>query len=745
MEMSYSTLPRRSDGLGVVRAVTVAALICVAIIAGSATLNAEPAFANPVWTQHSSPNPAASEENNLLGVSCTASTSCVSVGWSYNKTGGKVALAEHWNGTAWSLTYPTSPASTVDELLGVSCASATACTAVGGGESEGTRQALAESWNGTTWSTQTLGGLPSGAVKPKLSGVSCTAANACTAVGSYENSSNEVVTLAERWNGSTWTVQTTVNVTKTATSLLGVSCVSASFCVAVGNKAGAPLVEEWNGSKWSLMTAAEGATGLTAVSCTSSSFCLALGANSASAETWNGSAWSPQSVVTPMGGELVALLGVSCVSSTSCAGVGSYLGESGYQPLVEHWNGAELAVQAVPAVTGAGKAPFQAVSCASSASCAAVGFSSAAVLTSKSEHTLAASWNGTEWTLQTSPNPAASEENSLLGVSCVTVSTCVGVGWSGTKSGARTTLAELWTGTEWVLQRPANPAAKDKLSAISCVWTGCTAVGQGESGVTEIIEFWNGTEWSTQTAAALPTGGASGELSGVSCYAEVCTAIGHYTNSASEVVTLAERWNGSAWSVQSTPSVSGGPSELQAVSCPSSSFCIAVGRDEGKGRFTAPLVEKWNGTEWSLLTVPAPEHGAGLNGVSCVSVSSCVAVGESAEAPFAETWNGSAWVIQSVPSPAGSRALTLLSVSCVSWLTNYCSTVGDYRNAKTEEHQPLAEEWNGEKFALQSLPAITESELNGVSCTSSEFCAATGYVSAKVLRPPESTLTELYQ
>src|SRR5207247_7771343 len=53
---------------------------------------------------------------------------------------------------------------------------------------------------------------------------------------------------------------------------------------------------------------------------------------------------------------------------------------------------------------------------------------------------------------------------------------------------------------------------------------------------------------------------------------------GSYTNSSGQKVTLAERWNGRTWAVQSTPNPRGAQSSsLSGVSCPSSTLCVAVG------------------------------------------------------------------------------------------------------------------------------------------------------------------------
>src|SRR5947209_3840531 len=69
---------------------------------------------------------------------------------------------------------------------------------------------LAERWNGTGWSVQRTPN-PSGALVSSLRGVSCTAPTACTAVGSYVSSVGAQVPLAERLNGTSWSVQATPN------------------------------------------------------------------------------------------------------------------------------------------------------------------------------------------------------------------------------------------------------------------------------------------------------------------------------------------------------------------------------------------------------------------------------------------------------------------------------------------------------------------------------------------------------
>jgi hypothetical protein len=101
---------------------------------------------------------------------------------------------------SWAIQATPNPAGATSSVLsGVSCTAATACTAVGYyGNSSGTQVTLAERWNGSSWAIQPTPN-PAGATSSVLSGVTCTAATACTAVGDYYNTAGTQVTLAERF------------------------------------------------------------------------------------------------------------------------------------------------------------------------------------------------------------------------------------------------------------------------------------------------------------------------------------------------------------------------------------------------------------------------------------------------------------------------------------------------------------------------------------------------------------------
>ena len=88
-------------------------------------------------------------------------------------------------------------------LTGVSCSSASRCMAVGWQASAGP---LAESWNGTAWTILPTP-IPATALEATFAGVSCSSASACTAVGQYLASGGATGSLVERWNGTEWSIQ----------------------------------------------------------------------------------------------------------------------------------------------------------------------------------------------------------------------------------------------------------------------------------------------------------------------------------------------------------------------------------------------------------------------------------------------------------------------------------------------------------------------------------------------------------
>ena len=185
------------------------ALLVVTVVVGSMVVvtsggAASAAGTNPVWSIEASPDTSSSQINILNAVSCTGSSSCMAVGSSDT---GMIdqTLIESWNGGVWSIVPSPDTSSTAsNELWGVSCTSATACTAVGDVDNDSVVQTLVESWNGVAWSI-----VPSPDTSPStynsLHAVSCTGPTSCMAVG-VQNVAGANQTLVEAWNGVAWSI-----------------------------------------------------------------------------------------------------------------------------------------------------------------------------------------------------------------------------------------------------------------------------------------------------------------------------------------------------------------------------------------------------------------------------------------------------------------------------------------------------------------------------------------------------------
>jgi hypothetical protein len=663
------------------------------------------------WTVESIPAPAAATSSELLSVSCPSSTTCIAVGNYQTSSGDELPLAETFDGSVWTIDSASDPAGAdVASLNAISCQSGSSCTAVGSYSADAPNQALAETLSGTTW---TIDSVPDnvGALGSELLGLSCLSSTSCTAVGDFIDSANFDGNLVEVLKGTTWSLQSSPSPSSVNESnLLAVSCASSKACVAVGeydNGHEVAMAEDWNGKKWTLVDAAPGggatSSDLAGVVCVSSKQCIAVGVSGSDslAEQWNGTTWSTLTTTSP-GSNSNNLTGISCpgASTAFCGAVGlSANGGDDDIALAESWNGAAWSTQGSPLIYGGGENELKAISCVSATSCMAVG---ALLDTDGVFVPMAEEWDGSSWSVDYAPVPAGAIGSGLSGVSCTGVSDCVAVG-NLVNAGSHThTLAEQWNGTDWTIVTTPNPPHTDNatLTAISC---------------------------------SQPT---------------ACTAVGSY-NTTGPTLTLAETLSGTTWSIVTTPNRAGATgSELNGVSCPSADVCTAVG-DYLKGGIEGTMTESTSGTTWSIQKSPNPasSQGSELDSVSCPNASSCVAVGfygstAGVETTLAEKWNGMTWKIKTTPALTGTLLNELASVSCTS--AKNCIAVGSY-DASSTEVLPLAEQWNGANWVEQSTPApagASESSFAGVSCTAAAECSASGQ--SAVSGNDDQTLFEAY-
>jgi len=656
------------------------------------------------WAIQRTPNPAGARVSALNGVSCSASRSCTAVGNLVTSGGRQLPFAERWNGTRWRLEPMPAPAGSRQAIpIAVACRSASSCAAVGFSVNRsGAQLSLAERWNGTRWRIQ---GTPrlAGAAFTFLDDVSCTIPSACTAVGQTSKG-----TLAERWNGTRWRVQSTPNPAQGGGGLLGVACTSRSSCTAAGLSNAGTLAERWNGTRWRIQSTPNPAGSqfifLNGVGCSSPSACTAVGAYIKKsgdfrpvAERWNGIRWTIQRTPSPGGAQGDFLAAVSCPARLACTALGFSHGSGTPLAMAQRWNGSSWRVQRTPSPAGAAESQLSGVACTSPSACIGVG--------TGANKALAERWNGTRWSTQPIPTVAGA---SLSAVSCTSPSACIAVGMS--PSG---TLAERWNGTRWTIQPIPNPAGAhgSGLLGISCTSASdCMAAGayfttaSQSSPVRPLTERWNGTRWTILTTPN-PVGSVQTFLGGISCTSpSACTAVGEQHSASGIARTAAERWNGTAWTVQPTPNPSGTQSAIfSGVNCTAPSACLAVG-----GSDQGTLAERWNGSAWTIDPTPNPPGGGQLNGVSCRGASACTAIGFTFTSAggmlLAERWNGTTWSIQPTPLIPAAHDMGLPAIACVT--KSWCTAVGGDENDGPGS-VTLAELWRGGTAAFAPRPAVS--------------------------------------
>jgi len=230
------------------------------------------------------------------------------------------------------------------------------------------------------------------------------------------------------------------------------------------------------------------------------------------------------------------------------------------------------------------------------------------------------------------------------------------------------------------------------LASVSCPsTTSCFAVGPGRAITGEsLVEHWDGSAWSVMPIAKL-AGSTEASFYGVACPSPTsCFAVGFFQPGVdAPLQTLIEHWDGSAWSVMTSPSPSGAlPAVLAHVSCPSVTSCFAVGSySPPKVGGSRSLVERWNGTTWSTVaSANAQSPKTFVSDVSCATTKSCVAVGQyfqgSNGRPLVERWTGTTWGIVTSPNPVGSTNSWLKGVSCPSPTSCFAVGISTIKNTR---------------------------------------------------------------
>ena len=363
-----------------------------------------------------------------------------------------------------------------------------------------------------------------------------------------------------------------------------------------------------------------------------------------------------------------------------------------------------------------------------------------------------------KWAIASIANPGGTNQSFLAGVSCRTVrtvTTCIAVGSFVSTKGDVLPLIERWNGKRWTVTKgPVKKGAiASALVGVSCVTpSNCIAVGSVRASVKTptlpLAERWDGKTWKTLAARA-PSGATHSYLNAVSCTgAKSCYAVGGFTSGATMGSTLVERWNGSRWSIMGSPNPGNASSAmLSGVSCTGAGAavtCAAVGsfatRPVGNPNYAVAL--RLIHGKWALQNTPkvGNDQSNSLTSVSCTGPKNCFAAGARRSglgAGLIEHWNGAKWAVASAANPPGAALSQLNGISCAT-RTN-CVATG-LSSKDTATHASLINRWNGRRWVIQPSPAPAHaagSALSAASCTSVGRCFVVGtYLTPKFANPP---------
>ncbi len=238
-----------------------------------------------------------------------------------------------------------------------------------------------------------------------------------------------------------------------------------------------------------------------------------------------------------------------------------------------------------------------------------------------------------------------SDTSAMNAVACPTSTTCFAIGSADNQaeSSANDLSMATYSGGSWSWTLAQIISGLGELNSIACPSsTTCVAVGdiggRGDSNDIAIatIGTLSGGVW-TWTAENLVNSDSSlyGELDSISCPSSTtCLAVGVDGNSHGifTVGTL----SGGVWTWADETTVNSAPSfffsSLNAISCPTSTDCVAVGQGGLNQGYTIATDATLSGGVWTWATetqlVPDSSNWGILNSVSCPDSTTCIAVGQ---------------------------------------------------------------------------------------------------------------------
>ena len=255
---------------------------------------------------------------------------------------------------------------------------------------------------------------------------------------------------------------------------------------------------------------------------------------------------------------------------------------------------------------------------------------------------------------------------------------------------------------KWHVVTSPNPLSdQNYLGFVSATSkTDAWAFGNATGSATiTLAEHWNGSAWSISPTVN-PSGLADFFNAGVAIVPNDVWAVGGTYNSSSGLFqTLAEHWNGTSWTVVSTPNVSAENNQFYAVAADRANDVWAVGISRVPQSVRAVLIEHWNGSKWKIVSSPAKGTGDEVLGSVLAFAPNSVFANGGYNGPvfqtLAEKWNGTKWKITATPN-VNTNSNVFNGIAGVSPTDIW--SLGDYYNGTV--FNSLAEHWNGSTWTI---------------------------------------------
>lgn len=365
-----------------------------------------------------------------------------------------------------------------------------------------------------------------------------------------------------------------------------------------------------------------------------------------------------------------------------------------------------------------------------------------ATITATSTHTPASTYTPTRtytptasptcasmWSAITPPPPPGTLSYTLQKVAAIAPDDIWAVGGWLMSSQTYRMLAMHWDGIQWsIVSTPTSGSDSPYilgLTAISHndVW----AVGWDTSASKVLTMHWDGIQWSHITTPDISAPYARlYAVSGVA--SNDVWAVGYTEESLSFWQTLTMHWDGTAWSIVTSPNSPPESIGLYGVAAVSRNDVWAVGGAVHNFIFRA-IILHWDGTVWNFYDLGTAQHLDTLYEVSAASSNDIWAVGVQ-DVPSTRTlamhWNGTAWARIASPNPV-TQGSEFEDVSVLP--SGEALAAGYYIEAGDVIRRTLVEKWDGSAWTIQQTPnsGTSNNVLNGIAAVSQGSSWAVGY------------------